>query len=810
LRVGLARKHPYHIAGVIMADDVVRSLQGIRVLVVPDARLALCCKLLSDMGADVVIAEPSSGSSLRSAPPTATGGDGLLFWYGFSRARSVHFDSSTASGIAEFLDLTGKTDVLLDSFTPSQFATLDLSPEAISSKNEGLIHLSLTHFGSSGPFSEYQGSDIVAWAMSGLMSLTGDPTREPLTAPALQAYHCASLWATIAVQGAVYRRKRTGQGARIDLSTQETGFDMSETSHSFYFCNEEIVKRINGDHPLATPFRVYETSDGHAFIGLAAQQQWRDLIKWMKRVGYDPTPLDDPEFDQLIHRREHRALINEKVGGFAQLVTEQELFIGGAERGIPNAPVRSPGQTVNDDQLRSRDPFDSLIDPRAKQVGETRLMPGLPFQGKTRLRPPAPRRPPRPGEHATEIARDWLEPSHWPKPTVAPRRLPLEDVRVVDFCWNIAGPIMARALGDLGAEIIKIEPRDIGEPSRALVPFRDNLSNQNGSYTFHDINRDKQSVTIDMKKPGSADVALQIIGEADIVLENFTGGTMKRLGVDYEAVSEANPRAIMASLSGFGQSGPRGSWPSYHPTSSALSGLTSLFGYEGEGPLGFGHSHMDYMAGYLGSIGALDALLRRELTAEGDHVDVSQLECGVALVGPQVLQWTVNGETAKPEGNRAGALGAPLQGCYQAAGDDQWIVVTATDHEMLSKLGAVVNSVDDSADAIERALISWCSTIETWHAFHQLQKAGIAAGVVSHGPDLAGDEHLAARKAVANLPHPELGHVPIVQCPIVLDGRRLDVRTAGALLGEHNEKILREKLGMDEDLYLDLVVKEII
>ena len=265
-------------------------------------------------------------------------------------------------------------------------------------------------------------------------------------------------------------------------------------------------------------------------------------------------------------------------------------------------------------------------------------------------------------------------------------------------------------------------------------------------------------------------------------------------------------RALLVS----DQNGPRGSWPSYHPTSSALSGLTWLFGYEGEGPLGFGHSHMDYMAGYLGALGVLDGLLRRELTGEGDHVDVSQLECGATLVGPQVLQWTVNGETARPEGNRAGALGAPLQGCYQCAGDDQWIAVTAADDETLAKLGELTGAADGSPGAVEAALAAWCSTLEPWDAFRRLQEAGVAAGVVSHGPDLERDEHLAARGAVAKLPHPELGEAVIIQCPVVLDGERLAVRRPASLLGEHNEHILLGVVGMSEEDYLNLVVSEII
>ena len=210
-----------------MADQTVRSLQGVRVLALPDPKLALCCKLLAEHGADVVAVELPEGSALRSAPPLAGGdGESLLFWYGYSRARSVECDLASAEGRDRFVALAVKADVLLDALPPGRLEALGVAPEVLAAANPGLIHLSATDFGSDGPFRDFEGSDIVAWAMGGLMGLTGDPAREPLTAPALQAYHCTSVWAAISVLGAVYRRRKTGQGARIDLSSQETSFDM--------------------------------------------------------------------------------------------------------------------------------------------------------------------------------------------------------------------------------------------------------------------------------------------------------------------------------------------------------------------------------------------------------------------------------------------------------------------------------------------------------------------------------------------------------------------------------------------------------
>ena len=127
------------------------------------------------------------------------------------------------------------------------------------------------------------------------------------------------------------------------------------------------------------------------------------MIAWMRRIGYDPGPLDDPGFSEIVNRRNNRDLINELVGGFARMVTEDDLFYGGAELGIPNAPVRSPGQTVEDEQLQFRGSFDALADPRPGHEGERPAMPCLPFRGNAGLQPPAPGAPPSPGEHTAEV-----------------------------------------------------------------------------------------------------------------------------------------------------------------------------------------------------------------------------------------------------------------------------------------------------------------------------------------------------------------------------------------------------------------------
>ncbi len=779
------------------------GLDAVKVLEFPDPKTALCGKLLADMGADVVLIEPPGGASLRTVPPHAGhSGESLLFWYTNANKRSVVLDISQGQERQSFLGLVKDADVLLDPFKPGHLASLGLDDETLFGANPRLILASVTGFGLTGPFRDYASSDIVGTALGGLMGLTGDPSSEPLNPPALQGSQVTSLWATIAIQGAVFRRLKTGQGARLDISMQEAVFDMSETAHSYYLANGDIVKRMAGDHILTCPFRAFKAKDGYAFITAGGGNGWQALLDWMRSVGVSESMLDS--MGDGTDRTERRAEVNAAVREFAQHVTRRELHEKGAEMGTPNAPVNSIPEVLQDEQLAFRQFFNSMPDPRDGTSGASHPYGTLPFRGRNGPWQREITAPPRAGQHTAEVLKNWPNKGRaWPEPTEPERVLPLGGVKVMDLCWNMAGPTMGRVLGDLGATMVKVEPPGTGDPSRGLVPFRDRTPNRNGSYTFNDINRNKLSVTINMKHPKSQEVALKLARWADVVLENFTTGTMNRMNIPYQTLADANPRLILGSVTGYGQTGDRRSWPSMHPTVAAMGGLTGLFAYEGGEPQGFGNSYMDYVTGYVGAIGVLDGLLRRELTGDGDHVDISMLESAATLVGTQILDWAVNRHEPKGEGNRAGALGAVLQGCYRCAGDDQWIVVTAPDDRALDALGTVTGRPGSrSAAEAHEALASWALTRRPWDAFRELQEAGIAAGVVSQGPDLTEmDEHLRAREAIAQVPHPELGEIPTAQCPIVLDGKRLEVRFSADALSGHTEQVLCEELGMSQVAY---------
>ena len=716
----------------------------------------------------------------------------------------------------QFLKLVAAADVLLESFPPGHLASIGLGEDVLFRANPRLIFVSLTDFGQTGPFHRFKGSDIVAWAMGGLMSMHGSPTREPLAASAIQTYQGTSLWGVISTLAALLRRWDTGQGARVDLSAQEVIVDLSNPVAMSYIYGGQVLKRLGSHQQSAHPFAVYKTSDGYAFIGVAPQPptQWQTLLRWMGET-VSTESLEDPAFTSVPERLKRRAEIDSVIEEWAQSMTSQEIFLKGAELDVPTAPIRRISEMLEDEQLADREFFVQVPAP-GESRNHVHLYPGLPFRRKDG-KPVRKRSEPAPllGAHTQEVLHQWKAGPAKPGPTgtAAHRHLPLEGLKVLELCWFAAGPTLGHILGDLGATVIKVERREIGDPSRGATGGVEDLNRSPG---FNATNRNKMSLTIDLRNPRGRDLFLDLARWADVAINNFTPGTLDRLGIGYEALQEANPRLILSSISGYGQTGPRRSWVSFHPTAAALAGLTGLFAYaDDKAPMGFVNAYTDYVTACMATIGTLEALLRRRRANKGDHIDITLLETAVSLIGPEVLQQVVNGEPAQPLGNRSGALGALLQGCYACSGDDSWIVVTVPDQAALEDLALLVGQDTGvgslSPGDVEAALVPWAKNREAWEAMRILQGAGVPAGVVSKGPDLVErDEHLKAREMFVTVNHPEIGQAPMSRSPIVLDGQPLPVRMPGPLLGQHTEYVLREVLGLSETEYGDLVAQAVV
>ena len=239
---------------------------------------------------------------------------------------------------------------------------------------------------------------------------------------------------------------------------------------------------------------------------------------------------------------------------------------------------------------------------------------------------------------------------------------PLDGLRVLDFTHVLAGPFAARILGDLGADVVKVN--SVTRPAGDSDPY------------YIMWNRNKRALALDMSTPRAAEICRRLCEKADIVIDNFSIGVLDRWGVGYESVREANPRIIYLSMSGMGEGGPWSKFVTYAPTIHALSGLTHMTSVPGREDIGIGFSYNDHQAGLHGVVVLLAALEARRISGRGQRIDMSQFEIGVNFSGPALLDLFANGRAAQPTGNRLPYDVAAPHNCYPCEGEERWVAIS--------------------------------------------------------------------------------------------------------------------------------------
>ncbi len=395
--------------------------------------------------------------------------------------------------------------------------------------------------------------------------------------------------------------------------------------------------------------------------------------------------------------------------------------------------------------------------------------------------------------------------------------LPLAGLRVIDFSWIVAGPSATRILADFGAEVIRIEHGQSLDSIRMAPPHVGGPPNGNNSGTFNYFNRNKKSVLLSVRHPMGMDVLKRLIAKSDIVVENFSSRVLESWGLGYPELRELNPRVIYCCISGFGHSGRDRDHSTWGPTAQAMSGLTFMSGRPGLPPSGWGFSYLDHTAGYYGAIGILAALKHRNKTGEGQMVDVSQVETGMALAGPPIVDFTVNGRRNRdvmPVGNRAAMSNATPHNTYPCAGEDRWVAITVMNdaqwRALVCALGdpgwatneayATVAGRFAANDEIDAHISEWTREREDYAVMELLQAAGVPCGVCQKPGDKAvRDPQLRARGWWREVDNPEIG-------PGIVDGFTPNLslspgaaRRGAPLLGEHTHDVMREVLGMSDE-----------
>ena len=401
---------------------------------------------------------------------------------------------------------------------------------------------------------------------------------------------------------------------------------------------------------------------------------------------------------------------------------------------------------------------------------------------------------------------------------------PLEGIKVVEFAAYAAGPVVGKHLVDHGATVVHIESKVRPDGFRAhYPPYKDNIHGLNRSGLFALCNNDKLDITLNLKKaPKATDLAKRIVAWSDVVIENFSPGTMKRLGLDYEALRKIKPDLIMLSSSNLGQSGPHAHHAGFGSQLSSLAGFTHLTGYPDGPPQILYGPYIDYIAVAYGAVAILAALDYRERTGKGTHIDTAQYETGLQFMAPILLDYKINGKVASRNGNRDPA--AAPHGAYPCKGDDIWCVISASsesDWESLCRaMGnpawtkesrfATLQSRKEHEDELDQKIGAWTAGFTAREITEKLQASGIRAGIVNTMRDIYSDPQLKHRKQWVELEHPEIGKMHYQRPPFFLTRTPSGPERRDPLLGEHNGYFYQELLGLSEKEYQELVVEGVI
>jgi formyl-CoA transferase/CoA:oxalate CoA-transferase len=379
----------------------------------------------------------------------------------------------------------------------------------------------------------------------------------------------------------------------------------------------------------------------------------------------------------------------------------------------------------------------------------------------------------------------------------------LEGVRVLDFTRVLAGPAASLALGDLGAEIIKIEPPGTGDETRTFPPMRDGES-----HYYLAVNRGKKSIVVDLKAPEGVALVKDLAAKCDIVIENYRPGVMERLGLGYEALSAVNPGLIYCAISGYGQTGPLKDRPSFDIVLQAMSGALSVNGEPGQPPMKLGIPLGDLVGGINGPIAILGALHERNQTGRGRYIDISLMDGLIGMLGYIAQLAFFTGEDPKPQGSQHPNL-VPY-GIFPAS--DGSIVIACLTPGFWGRICTSIErpelTADPRYDTLEKrrdARAEVNEIVSTFTRTHTVDElvAIFTAHEVPHAPILGVKDALAQpqaveREMVVETEHKTLGKIPIVNRSIKYGDVKQPVPTAPPVLGQHTDEILGEVLGLDE------------
>jgi len=749
---------------------------------------AYCTKLFADAGADVVKVEPPGGDPLRRWSATrgdlAGEEDGALFQFLAGGKRSVVGGPRDREVETLFAD----ADLVVESFAPDE-----IDARAIADRHPGLVWLSITPFGRSGPYAGRPASEFTVQAEAGSIGTRGLPGQEPFQAGGRITEWLAGTFSAVAGLAAVGRARRKGQGEQIDFSWLEV-MNLASSNFMDLFFGLAGRPTLGGSAQSVETPSIEPTLDGYVGFCTNSAQQFSDFLLLIEH----PELRADRSLAQVQGRLARFDWWTDLVKSYTTTHSTAEIVERASLLRIPVAPVNDGESVLAHEQLAARGVF-------RKDPSGRFLAPRPPY--RLDFQEPAPPRPaPRLGEHGGRIER---RPCTRPQARGA-RRLPLDGLRVLDFTAWWAGPSATQMLGSLGADVIHVEAVQRLDGMRMTGGVFAGQKERWWEYSFFYLaaNTNKRGLTLNLQDPRGLALARKLVARSDAVVENYTPRVMDGFGLGWDAIHASNPQAIYVRMPAFGLDGPWRNHTGFAQTMEQMTGMAWLTGHGDDQPR-IQRGPCDPLAGMHAAFALLVALEERERRGEGLHVECTMVEGALNAAAEAVIEFTAYGGRMQREGNRSPA--AAPQGLYPCAGHDtvrrpRWLALSV---ENDAQWRALREALGDPAwaragdlgdregrrtahDRIDAELRPWFAERERDATVEALVAAGVPAAPVFDPRDTHTHPQLAARGYYEELRHAEVGVQATPGVPFRYGSVERWLRRPAPMLGEHNHEILTE------------------
>ena len=778
-----------------------------------------CGKAFADLGADVTKVEPPGGDPLRS--------DTGPFAHLNTNKRSMIVAPGDRDGMLGALE---GADLVVEAPGYGELDDWDLTRDEVMTASPTLSVVAISGFGATGPYAGYRWSDLAVQAFTGtLLTDEKGPLRLPMSVCECTLGHTAAAGGL----AAVLRARASGAGAFVDCAAIEAlacnPMRMSRHLGWEYKDREDLGQQVNDSSTTLLPLGTFPCADGYVAMMMTPQQ-----------LGEMLTVLDSDELRSFFSqpdafvRPEAKEVLDGVLYPWLLTRTRQEITDAAQAAGWPVAPVLDPSELLTADHLHQRDFWRYTRDPQAGPL----LLPGPPYrfsEGGWKLRRPSPAL----GQDDSPTgAGGRRQPPGPPAAASDPSSPPLRGVRVLDVTTVWSGPLLTMHLGDLGAEVIRVESPHVFPPTtKGYRPRPDPQmllsiivgaygpaapGHPDRPYNRHSMNnsvsRGKRSCTLDVRRPEQRRLFMELVGRSDIFVENLKSSTLHQMGLHETELLEANPGLIILRIPPAGLTGDWSHYTGFGGQFDGLTGFASLCGHYGtelmETP---STQHMDAATGPAALFALLAALHYRAATGRGQLIEFAQSENVLAQLGDVFVNLQL-GEGPKRYGNRDRSR-AP-QGLYICA-DDRYVALTVEDDRSWRGLTHVIGRPDLAGDdrlsdppgrwaahdLIDEAITAWAGTVTAYEAFHALQSAGVPAAPYLEEAGFASDPHVSDREWIRPLESRDVGSYP--HLGQAFRGLPLSWERGAPALGEDNEYVFQRILGLSEGEYRGLVADRV-